>query len=107
MAAHPFAMARVPVIEQSVQGSCQHMRALRSTAESLKNKRLASRALCDREQREARLIDTVCAVAVVAPGEEPYAADRRRSHRVDRGCHHSQDAGTKWRERENTRLDER
>jgi len=48
----------------------QHMRAPRSTAERLKHKRLASRALCDREQRGARPIDTVCAVTVVAPGRE-------------------------------------
>ena len=79
----------------------------RGTAERLKNKRLARRALCDREQRGARPIDTVCAVAVVAPGREPYAADRRRSHRVERGRHHSQNAGARWRDREHTRLDER
>ena len=41
----------------------------RGAAERLTNKRLASRELCDREQRGARPIDTVCAVAVVAQVE--------------------------------------
>ena len=80
----------------------------RGAAERLKNKRLASRELCDREQRGARPIDTVCPVAVVPPpGREPYAADCRRSCRVDRGSSHSQNAGARWREREHTGLDER
>jgi len=73
----------------------------------LKNKRLAV-VRCAREQRGARPIDTVCPVAVVPPpGREPYAADCRRSCRVDRGCSHSQNAGARWREREHTGLDER
>ena len=40
-----------------------------------------------------------------APSREPYAVDRRRSHRVDRGCDHPRNAGA--RRRQHTRLDER
>ena len=44
---------------------------------------------------------------VLAPSREPYALDRRRSHRVDRGCDHPQNAGARQHERQHTRLDER
>jgi hypothetical protein len=90
------------------QTKCDTSVPLRSTAERLEEQAPRSRALCEREQRGARSIDTVCPVAVVPPpGRGPYAADCRRSCRVDRGCSHSQNAGARWREREHTGLDER
>jgi hypothetical protein len=90
------------------QTKCDTSVPLRSTAERLEEHAPRSRALCEREQRGARSIDTVCPVAVVPPpGRGPYAADCRRSCRVDRGCSHSQNAGARWREREHTGLDER
>jgi hypothetical protein len=68
---------------------------------------LASAGLCDREQRRAALLATVRGMKGAAPCREPYAADRRRSHRVDRGCDHPQNAGPRRHERQHTRLDER
>jgi hypothetical protein len=96
------------VPECTGQTKCDTSVPLRSTAERLEEQAPRSRALCQREQRGARPIDTVSLVAVVPPpGREQYAADCRRSCRVDRGCSHSQNAGARWREREHTGLDER
>ena len=51
------------------QTKCDTSVPLRSTAERLEEQAPRSRALCEREQRGARPIDTVCAVAVVAQVE--------------------------------------
>ena len=102
-------MHRVNVDELALEPVCDYVIQRSANAHSKSPIRTIGLAIvsCAIGNSAERVQSTQCLRGRDGARSEPYAADRRRSDRVDRRCNYSQNAGARRREREHTRLDER
>jgi hypothetical protein len=95
--------ARDGAVPECTGARSQHIRALRAWAAGEQ----CARTVCDQGQRRAGPPGTVGSTGLVEADRGPYAADRRRSRRIDRGGDPPQNTGARWCEWKGPWLDER